>query len=152
VPFYTPEPDIVHEVVGHANSLASTRFAALYRAAGGAARRAGSDTALQFVSKVFWFTLEFGVLWEDGDLKAYGAGILSSYGEMTTFRTARIRPLDLAAMGTTDYDITRYQPVLYAADSFAQVEDVVGGFFSDSEEASISRLCATAHETPAGAA
>jgi phenylalanine-4-hydroxylase len=144
VPFYTPEPDIVHEVVGHANSLASTRFAELYRAAGHAARRVESDDALQFVSKVFWFTLEFGVLWEEGELKAYGAGILSSYGEMSTFRTTRIRPLDLTAMGTTDYDITRYQEVLYAADSFAQVEDVVGGFFAECDDASISRLRAAA--------
>ena len=66
VPFYTPEPDVVHEVMGHANSLASARFAALYRAAGGAARRAASDETLEFVSKVFWFTLEFGVLREAG--------------------------------------------------------------------------------------
>jgi phenylalanine-4-hydroxylase len=144
VPFYTPEPDVVHEVVGHANSLASPRFAALYRAAGDAARRAASDETLEFVSKVFWFTLEFGVLSEGGELRAYGAGILSSYGELSTFRTTEVRPLDLVEMGTADYDITRYQEVLYAADSFAQVEDVVGGFFADCDDASISRLRATA--------
>jgi phenylalanine-4-hydroxylase len=140
VPFYTPEPDVVHEVVGHANSLADARFAALYRVAGEAARRARSDEALQFVSKVFWFTLEFGVLREGGELRAYGAGILSSYGEMSTFRASRIRPLDLVEMGTADYDITRYQKVLYAADSFAHVEDVVGGFYANCDDASISRL------------
>jgi phenylalanine-4-hydroxylase len=140
VPFYTPEPDVIHEVVGHANCLASDRYAALYRAAGGAARRTESAGALEFVSRVFWFTLEFGVVHEDGELKAYGAGILSSYGEMGTFRTTEVRPLDVAAMGTTDYDITRYQPVLYAADSFGQVEDVVGGFFAGCDEGAISGL------------
>jgi phenylalanine-4-hydroxylase len=116
----------------------------LYRAAGGAARRTGSDEALQFISRVFWFTLEFGVVREGGKLRAYGAGILSSYGEMSTFREMEIRPLDLVAMGTTDYDITRYQDVLYSADSFAQVEDVVGEFFADCDDALISRLRATA--------
>ena len=41
-----------------------------------------------------------------------------------------IRPLDIAEMGTIDYDITSYQPVLYAAESLGQLEDVVGGFFA----------------------
>jgi phenylalanine-4-hydroxylase len=44
--------------------------------------------------------------------------LLSSYGEIQAFRDAEIRPWDLAAMGTTEYDITTYQPVLYAAPSF----------------------------------
>nr|WP_235013915.1 MULTISPECIES: phenylalanine 4-monooxygenase [unclassified Parafrankia] len=144
VPFYTPEPDVVHEVVGHANALASDRFAALYRAAGAAARRAESADTLQFISKVFWFTLEFGTVYEDGELKAYGAGILSSYGEMAEFRSVNVRPLDVTAMGTTDYDITRYQPVLYSAESFGQIEDVVGGFFAGCDDTLISGLRAAA--------
>jgi phenylalanine-4-hydroxylase len=144
VPIYTPEPDVIHEVVGHANCLASAGYAALYRAAGGAARRTSSDEALRFVSRVFWFTLEFGVLHEAGELKAFGAGILSSYGEIEKFRSSQVRPLDIAAMGTTDYDITKYQPVLYVADSFGQVEDVVGGFFATCDEESISALRAAA--------
>ena len=80
--------------------------------------RARSDEALDVFSKVFWFTLEFGVLWEDGELRAYGAGLLSSYGEIEEFRDAEVRPWDIAAMGTLDYDITRYQPILFAAPSF----------------------------------
>ena len=89
VPFYTPEPDIVHELVGHANMLASPMFAALYQAAGLASRRATTPAALEFFSRVFWFTLEFGVLWEDGELRTYGAGLLSSFGELEAFRDAR---------------------------------------------------------------
>ncbi|MGF7236461.1 MAG: phenylalanine 4-monooxygenase [Frankia sp.] len=140
-PYYTPEPDVIHEVVGHANCLASDRYATLYRAAGDAARRVESPAALEFISKVFWFTLEFGALREDGDLKAYGAGILSSYGEIDTFQAMEIRAVDLAAMGTTGYDITHYQKVLYAAESFGQVEDVVGGFFAECDDAMVERLC-----------
>jgi phenylalanine-4-hydroxylase len=128
-PLYTPEPDIVHEVIGHGNMLASPRFAELKRLAGEAARRVQTDEALQFIADVFWFTLEFGVVWEDGELRAYGAGILSSYGEIEEFRGMEIRPLDFAEMGTMEYDITKYQPVLYCAESMGELEEVVGGFF-----------------------
>ncbi|TNY38449.1 phenylalanine 4-monooxygenase [Thermomonospora catenispora] len=140
VPFYTPEPDVIHEVIGHANTLASDRLAELYRAAGRAARRVESEEALEFVSKVFWFTLEFGVMTEGDELRAYGAGILSSYGEIEEFRKMDIRPLDLAAMGTTEYDITQYQVVLFRAESMDHLEDVVGTFWDACDDESIARL------------
>jgi phenylalanine-4-hydroxylase len=144
VPLYTPEPDVLHEVVGHGNTLAHPRFTALYEAAGRAARRVETEAALQFVSKVFWFTLEFGVLQEEGELRAYGAGILSSPGEIEEFRGMRIEPLALAEMGTTEYDITVYQDLLYAAESFEHVEDVVGGFWDTCDDDSIDKLKAAA--------
>ncbi|MGB8651049.1 MAG: phenylalanine 4-monooxygenase [Mycobacteriales bacterium] len=140
VPLYTPEPDVLHEVVGHGNTLAHPRYTALYEAAGRAARRVETEEALQFVSKVFWFTLEFGVVHEGDELKAYGAGILSSPGEIEEFRGMTVKPLDLVAMGTTDYDITVYQDLLYAASSFDQVEDVVGGFWEACDDDSIAAL------------
>ena len=143
VPLYTPEPDVLHEVVGHGNTLADARFTALYEAAGRAVRRVETDEALQFVSKVFWFTLEFGVVHEPDGLKAYGAGILSSPGEIMEFRGMTIRPLDVAAMGMTDYDITRYQDILFAAGSWSQVEDEVGGFWQSCDDESIAALRAT---------
>jgi phenylalanine-4-hydroxylase len=130
VPFYTPEPDIVHEIIGHANMLANPVFADLYEEAGKASVRASSDAALDFFSKVFWFTLEFGVVHEDGELKAYGAGLLSSYGEIEEFRRAEVRPWDIARMGTLEYDITRYQPILFAAESFDRMVDDLTAFFS----------------------
>lgn len=117
VPLYTPEPDIIHEVVGHCNSLANTGFADLYAIAGAASRRADDDALVRF-SKTFWFTLEFGVVYEHGDLKTYGAGLLSSFGEMNVYRDAEIRDWDPDAMAVTDYDINHYQPVLFAAPDF----------------------------------
>jgi phenylalanine-4-hydroxylase len=129
VPFYTPEPDIIHEIIGHANMLASPVLADLYEAAGQASLQATSDAALDFFSRVFWFTLEFGVVWEHGELRAYGAGLLSSYGEIEKYRDAEIRQWDLREMGTTDFDITRYQPVLFAAPSFEFVVNELGSFF-----------------------
>ena len=129
VPLYTPEPDVIHEVVGHGNCLASDRFARLYRAAGGAARRVTTPQALEFVSKVFWFSLEFGVVREEGEVRTYGAGLLSSYGEIQQIARADLRPLDIARMGVQTYDITHYQPLLFCAESFDEIEDVVGVFF-----------------------
>ncbi|MEU0566297.1 phenylalanine 4-monooxygenase [Nonomuraea sp. NPDC005983] len=140
VPFYTPEPDVIHEVIGHANALANDRYAALYRLAGEAARRVESEEALEIVSKVFWFTLEFGVMSEGAELKAYGAGILSSYGEIEEFCGMDIRPLDLRAMSTTKYDITKYQDVLFRADSLQHLEDVVGGFWATCDDESIAKM------------
>src|SRR4051794_12272637 len=141
-PLYTPEPDVIHEVIGHGNMLASPRFAAIKRAAGEAAQRVVTDEALQAIADVFWFTLEFGVLWEDGELRAYGAGILSSYGEIEEFRHMEIRPLDFPEMTTIDYDITKYQPVLYAAESMDHLEDAVGTFFREADDDTPARLAA----------
>lgn len=140
VPFYTPEPDIVHEIIGHANMLASPVLADLYEVAGRASLRATTDVALEVFSRVFWFTLEFGVVHEDGALKAYGAGLLSSYGEIETFRDAAIRPWDLRAMATQDYDITHYQPVLFAAASFEQMLSDLHAFFSSYDDEACDRL------------
>jgi phenylalanine-4-hydroxylase len=145
-PLYTPEPDIIHEVIGHGNMLASPRFAAIKRAAGEAAQRVKTDAALQAIADVFWFTMEFGVMYEgpQRELRAYGAGILSSYGEIEEFRHMEIRPIDFAEMTTIDYDITKYQPVLYAAESMDHLEDAVGGFFREADDDTPARLKAGA--------
>ena len=139
-PLYTPEPDMIHEVMGHANLLADPQFAEVNRLAGEAARRAETQEGLQMVADVFWFTIEFGCVWEEGELRAYGAGILSSYGEIEEFRGMEIHPLDFHAMATIDYDITKYQPLLFAADSMDQLVDAVGGFFADCDDETLERL------------
>jgi phenylalanine-4-hydroxylase len=141
-PLYTPEPDLIHEVIGHGNLLADPQLAELNRLAGAAARRAETDTGLQLVADVFWFTIEFGVVHEDGELKAYGAGILSSYGEIEEFRHMQIRPLDFKEMGTIDYDITHYPEVLFAAASMTQLVDEVGAFFAGFDDDTPARLAA----------
>jgi phenylalanine-4-hydroxylase len=143
VPLYTPEPDIIHEVIGHGHLLATPTFSELHRLAGTAANRLRDEDNLKFLSKVFWFTLEFGIVVEDGELRAYGAGILSSYGEIEEFRSMQHRPLDLAEMGTVDYDITHYQPVLYRAESIDEIREVVGGFFTYCSDESIAAMRST---------
>ena len=120
-PLYTPEPDIVHEVIGHGNLLADPDIAEVKRLAGVAARRCETAEALQYLADVFWFTIEFGVIWEDGELRCYGAGLLSSFGEIDEFRGADIRPVDFHAMATLDYDISHYQPILFACDGMGEL-------------------------------
>ncbi len=143
-PLYTPEPDLIHEVIGHGNLLADPQFAELNRLAGEAARRVHTDDAVQYVADVFWFTIEFGVVWEGGELRACGAGILSSYGEIEEFREMEIRPIDFHQMGTIDYDITHYQEVLFAAESIDHLVDSVGDFFTEYDDETPERLARAA--------
>jgi phenylalanine-4-hydroxylase len=117
-PLYTPEPDVVHEIVGHGVTLASPRLAELNRMFGKAVQRTTSPESLERLSRIYWFTIEFGVLREDGVVKAYGTGLLSSAGELEKMHEADLRPLDLDAAARHDYDPTHFQPVLFCAESF----------------------------------
>jgi len=122
-PLYTPEPDVVHEIVGHGVTLACPELAELNRMFGRAVKRASSAAALETLSRVYWFTIEFGVLREAGQLKAFGTGLLSSAGELEGMHQAELRPLDLPAITGQNYDPTHFQPVLFCAESFAAMED-----------------------------
>lgn len=92
MPLYTPEPDVLHDVFGHGTHLTDPWFADLYRTVGRAAARVESADALHLISCLYWYTLEYGVAWEDGRPKAYGAALLSSCGELRRFDQAQIRP------------------------------------------------------------
>src|SRR6266480_2261365 len=120
-PLYTPEPDVVHEILGHGVTLASERIAELNRLFGQAVKRADSPEALEQLSRVYWFTIEFGALRENGEVKAYGTGLLSSAGELEAMHKAELRPLDLSVASRHEYDPTAFQPVLFCADSFEEM-------------------------------
>lgn len=117
-PLYTPEPDVAHEIIGHAVTLASPRLAELNRLVGRAVKRTTNAGALERLARLYWFTIEFGVLREEGRVKAYGTGLLSSAGELEAMHKAELRPLDLEAASRQDFDPTDYQPILFCADSF----------------------------------
>lgn len=127
-PLYTPEPDVVHEIVGHAVTLASKRFAELNRLFGQAVKRTSSLEALNQLSRIYWFTIEFGVLRENGALKAYGTGLLSSGGELKAMNEAQLLPLDLEVASHHEYDPTHFQPVLFCADSFEAMYNTLSQF------------------------
>jgi phenylalanine-4-hydroxylase len=120
-PLYTPEPDIAHEIIGHAITLASKRLAEINRLFGEAVKRTHDADRLDVLARIYWFTIEFGVLQEDGEVKAYGTGLLSSAGELEEMHKATLLPLDLEVASKQDYDPTHYQSVLFCADSFEDV-------------------------------
>jgi phenylalanine-4-hydroxylase len=130
-PLYTPEPDVAHEIIGHAVTLASEPLAELNRLVGRAVKRTKSAEALERLARVYWFTIEFGVLREDGKIKAYGTGLLSSAGELEAMHGAELRPLDLDAASDQDFDPTDYQPILFCADSFEEMYQALRAYLID---------------------
>jgi len=120
-PFYTPEPDVIHELVGHAATLIHPGIAELNRVVGEAACVADAPSMAR-LERVYWYTLEFGLVREGSDIKAFGAGLLSSSGELD--RCTRVPTLhgwDLEAMAATPYDPTTFQDVLFVAPSFTRL-------------------------------
>ena len=121
-PLYTPEPDVCHELIGHAPMFADAAFADLSQEIGLASLGA-SDAEIERLARCYWFSVEFGLLGEPGDYKAYGAGLLSSFGELEYACTGRAdayldwQPEQAA---TTDYPITDYQPRYFVAASMQQ--------------------------------
>ena len=128
-PEYTPEPDVVHEVVGHVPMFADADFAALSERLGRAAAVA-SDGQIALLDRLYWFTLEFGLVEEDGELRAYGAGLLSSFGELPHAFGSEVerRPFVAEQAVATPYDYTRMQPVLYVVPSMAFLRQAIEEF------------------------
>jgi phenylalanine-4-hydroxylase len=127
VPLYTPEPDVVHELIGHAATFADPTFVALNRAFGEAALRAQDDPAtIERIGRLYWYTLEFGVVREAGGLRVYGAGLLSSFGELGRFENEEeLHGWSVDEIADTPYP-TMYQQKLFVAPSFdAMANDVL---------------------------
>jgi phenylalanine-4-hydroxylase len=117
-PFYTPEPDVVHELMGHAPMLAIPEFADLSQSFGEGSIGA-SDEQVDQLATLYWFTVEYGVLQRDDRLAAYGAGLLSSFGELehAIGGSVEVRPFDPEVAKDTAYPITTFQPLLFGVPS-----------------------------------
>jgi phenylalanine-4-hydroxylase len=124
-PEYTPEPDIVHEAIGHIPNFTNRDFADFSQFIGHGARLA-TDEQLEELGRLYWFTVEFGLIREDDEIKAFGAGLLSSFGELENAFTEAVerRPFDLKEVIKTDYEYSEMQPVLYIIPSYAELKDV----------------------------
>ena len=125
VPLYTPEPDIIHELLGHAPMFAHKDFAEFSQEIGLASLGA-TERELQRLATIYWFTIEFGMCKERGNLKAYGAGILSSVGELEYCLTDKPKyyPLDPfeIAQNHLNFPISSMQPYYFVAESFAKAK------------------------------
>ncbi len=121
-PDYTPEPDLVHEAIGHAPMLTDANAARLNEVIGRAAAPA-SPRQLQALLRLYWFTLEFGLVEERGGLRAYGAGLLSSFGELPHAFSDAVerRPFNLREVIEHNYAHDRMQDVLFVAPSLGAV-------------------------------
>ncbi len=120
-PLYTPEPDVVHELVGHAATLVHPGIAEVNRLLGLAADVA-NDVEMVRLGNVYWYTMEFGLVAEQGEPKAYGAGLLSSAGELRGFDSnATLQPWSLETIANTPFDPTQFQTQLFVAPSFTQM-------------------------------
>jgi len=126
-PMYTPEPDIIHELLGHAPMFLNPDFADFTQYIGLASLGA-SDAEVQRLATCYWFSVEFGLLYEGDDLKAYGAGILSSFGELQhstspANSTIEIKLWNPYEAADQSYPITTMQPLYFAAQSLKDAKE-----------------------------
>lgn len=130
-PEYTPEPDIVHEAIGHIPMFTNPNFADFSQFIGHGARIA-TDKQIEELGRLYWFTVEFGLVEHEGDIKAYGAGLLSSYGELEHAFSDKVerRPFVLEEVINHEYTYSDMQPVLYVIPSYAELKEVTRRYIS----------------------
>lgn len=144
---YLPEPDIFHDVFGHVPLHTLKVFADFLQTYGQAALECEDEHHIKRLGRLFWFTVEFGLIKEDGKVKVYGSGLVSSHGESeyslkgswekkgvpgavpcSTREVAEWRPFDLERVCETDFEIDHYQPIYYVLESFEQLRDAMSKY------------------------
>ena len=125
-PEYTPEPDIVHEVMGHCVFFADEKYRELNKAFGNAAVSA-SDDLIEKIAQIYWYTVEFGVCSELGEPKAWGAGLLSSIKELENVKSIPTEDLDLEKLMMIDYDTMNPHEKLYRSkgDFYETADEII---------------------------
>ncbi len=121
---YLQEPDVFHDVFGHVPLLSHPVFADYMQAYGQGGLRSLGLGALHKLSRLYWYTVEFGLIREDGNLRIAGAGIVSSFGE-SRFALDDPSPnrigFDLERILRTKYRIDAYQQSYFVIDSYEQL-------------------------------
>ena len=121
---YIVEPDVFHDFFGHVPLLFDPVYADHLHEYGKGGLKAMRLDAVKMLARLYWFTIEFGLMRTPAGVRAYGAGLLSSGGELAhsvaDARPQRL-PFDLERMMRTDYQIDRYQENYFVIDSFAQL-------------------------------
>jgi phenylalanine-4-hydroxylase len=121
---YLAEPDLFHDFFGHVPLLVNPTFARFMQAYGEAGPKALAHDAVHLLARVYWYTVEFGLIRTSAGLRAYGAGILSSKGEtvysVTSLKAQRMA-FDLERVMRTEYRIDDFQLSYFVIDSFEQL-------------------------------
>jgi phenylalanine-4-hydroxylase len=124
---YTPEPDIFHDVFGHVPMHAHPVFADFLQQYGKVCAGLRDKDALERMGRLFWFTVEFGVIRQAGRIRLYGSGLISSHGESNYVIQAgsgggpEIRDFDLDQVLDQEFLVSEMQRVLYAVESFEEI-------------------------------
>lgn len=120
---YLPEPDIFHDVFGHVPLHADPVFADFLQRFGQVAAALGTEEAMEQMARLFWFTVEFGLVSEAGRVKVYGSGLISSAGDAANAlgRGCERRPFALEQVLAQPFEIDRFQEVLFVVDDFSQL-------------------------------
>ncbi len=133
-PEFTPEPDMIHDCLGHVPPLLNEDYAELLTLIGRAAVSVATGEQVLALKRLSWFSIEFGLIEEEGATKVFGAGILSSIGEIPYSLSPNVerRPFVTDEVIATDYDPSRMQDLLFVIPSFtflrSEVERLVQRF------------------------
>src|SRR5580658_10175191 len=124
---YTPEPDIFHDVFGHVPMHAHAVFAGFLERYGRVCAATQNDAVLEKLGRIFWYTVEFGVIRQRGEIKAYGSGIISSQGECRNVMSGgcAIRDFTLDEVLQTPVKVDELHKLLFAVESFDQIYDAM---------------------------
>jgi phenylalanine-4-hydroxylase len=120
-PEFTPEPDMIHDCLGHVPPLMNQDYAELLTLIGKAAHTTKNPHHILYLKRFSWFSIEFGLMEEQGETKVFGAGILSSTGEIPNSlfsKDVKREPFVTDTVIQTDYDPSRMQDHLFIAPSF----------------------------------
>ena len=120
---YTPEPDIFHDVFGPVPMHAHPALGSFLQSYGQICASLTDQEQLERMGRLFWFTVEFGLIRQNGEIKVYGSGLISSHGECTRVLAGgcEVKDFDLDAVLNQKFDTGAMQPVLYAVESFTQI-------------------------------
>jgi phenylalanine-4-hydroxylase len=124
---YIPEPDIFHDVFGHVPMHAHPVFANFLQHYGAVCAHIQDEQVLERLGRLFWYTVEFGLMRQDGKVKVYGSGVISSHGECTNVieRGCEVRNFSLDQVLDTPVKVDELQKVLFAIESFDQIYEAM---------------------------
>jgi phenylalanine-4-hydroxylase len=124
---YTPEPDIFHDVFGHVPMHTHPVFANFLQHYGSVCAKVKDAEMLERLGRLFWYTVEFGLIREDGKVKIYGSGVISSHGECTNVIEGGCQVSDFSfdEVLATPVKVDRIHSRLFAIDSFDQIYDAM---------------------------